>query len=108
MALTAAASGTQTATIGTEHSLSTQTTTGAYVLMVDLGAMAHGDAVELRIYATVLSGGTERLAYSGAFMDVQDEPITFSVPVPGDVNVRAALIQTNGTGRSYPWKMYRM
>lgn len=102
---TTVGSGTQAATIGTEHTLLTDTTNHDYVLVTDLAAMTNGDAVELRIYSIVLSGGTERLAYVRRFVNVQFEPIKYSVPVPADISFRATLTQTAGVGRSFPWKV---
>ena len=106
---TSAASGTQTAVIGTEHTLgSAITTPGDYVLKVDKAAMQSGDALELRIYDTVLSGGVSRVVYKytappGA--QSADDMIAVSVPIPIDVGVTFTLKQTAGTGRSYPWKV---
>ena len=62
-------SGTQTATVTTEHTLDTETTNGVFVLVVDTAAMLSGatpDELELRIYYTCLTSGTERLAYAVA------------------------------------------
>lgn len=104
MALTLAASGTQTATIGTEHTLDTQTVNGIYELEVDANAMVNGDEVELRCYYTVLSGGTERLLFYRCLQHGQTEAIQFSPVIPSDISCRFTLKQTVGTGRAFPWK----
>jgi hypothetical protein len=105
MALGVVAQNTQAATVGTEHTLATDTTGKTYVLVVDLGPLAAGDVVELAIYTKVRSTSTERLAYFATYANVQDEPNKYSVPVPADVSFKATLKQTAGTGRSFDWKL---
>jgi len=107
MALTVVAEGDQVAVIGTEHTLSTQIGAGVHLLVVDTGAMALGDILELRIKTKVRTGGTSRLAYSVSYSQVQGDPNKYSVPVPSDVELVATLKQTAGTGRTFPWKIYR-
>jgi len=104
---TPAGSGTQTATIGTEHTLLTTTTPGDYALKVDKNAMQAGDSLELRIYDTVLSGGVSRVAYKYSSSGAQptDDMIAISVPIPIDIGVTFTLKQTAGTGRAFPWKV---
>ncbi len=99
------ASGTQTATIGTEHSLNTDTTNRVYIFVVDTVNMVNADELELRINTIVLTGGTARLAYIASYSHVQSAPIKFSVPVPADISIEITLKQTAGTGRSYPWAL---
>lgn len=105
MALAVISSGTQSATLDTEHVLDNDTTGKTYVLVVDCGAMVNGDATILRIYTKVLSGGTKRLAYSATYANVQAEPQKYSVPVPANIEIEVTLEQTDGTGRSYPWAL---
>lgn len=102
---TSISSGTQTATISTEHTLATDTTNHSYVLVVDTGAMVNGDILELRLYTIVLASGTERVAYIATYAHAQGDPQKYSVPVPADISCKATLKQTAGTGRSYPWKL---
>lgn len=107
MSLTVTASGTQSATVGTEHTLTTLTGAKTFTLHVDCNAMSHGsgtaDELELRIKANVLSGGTERIVYMATFVGAQDIPIKVSLPVPIPQTATVTLKQTAGTGRSYPW-----
>jgi len=105
MSLATIGSGTQSATISTEHTLVTDTTGKTCVLGVDTGAMVNGDVTILRIYTKMLSGGTERLAYQATFQNVQGVPQKYSVPVPAHYSFKATLQQTAGTGRSYPWEV---
>lgn len=104
---TPAGSGTQTAVIGTEHTLLTTTTPGDYCFKVDKNTMQAGDILELRIYDTVLSGGASRVGYKVSYSGVQsaDDQISISVPIPIDVAMTATLKQTAGTGRAFPWKI---
>lgn len=99
------ASGTQTATISTEHDLATDTSNHTFVLVVDTASMVAGDVLELRLYTKVLSGGTERLAYPAVYSHAQGDPAKYSVPVPANIHLRATLKQTAGTGRAYPWAL---
>lgn len=114
MAVTVAASGTQSATVTTEHTLSTQTGAGVFVLVVDASAMVAGDRLELRIYSTALAAGAEQLAYGppdAVFSGVLEVPMLYSIPVPADStagNCRFTLKQTNGTSRNFPWKVLSM
>ena len=105
MATAQVTSGTQTATINTEHTLTTQATAKTYVLAVDLGAMANGDVVELRLKAKVLTGGTNETVYRATYAHAQSEPHVQSVPVASPHEFIATLKQTAGTGRSFDWSL---
>lgn len=107
MALISPASGTQSATISTEHTLTTKTTTGIYVLRVDVAAMASGDTTVIRIKTKTLSGGTARIEQEVTLSGAQNIAAWVSEPVPVDVEIACTLTQTAGTGRSYPWKLLR-
>lgn len=98
-------SGTQAATISTEHTLATITDISTYVLVVDCNAMAAGDTVKLRAKVKTLSGSTERLAYEETLSDVQASPVFLSVPIPTVHSVKFTLEQTAGTGRSFDWSV---
>jgi hypothetical protein len=113
MAVTADASGTQTATIGTEHTLDDVALAGTYTFHVDTTIMAAGDVLELRIYQIILTGGTRHVAYMSRFVGVQpvDDAIKLSVPISNELtdagSLRFTLKQTLGTGRAYPWKVLK-
>lgn len=99
-------SGSQSATINTEHQLgSTITAAGVYVLVVDTNAMVNGDTLELRIKTKAKSGSTSRLAYYATYVNAQSDLVKYSVPVPCDVEFIATLKQTAGTGRSFDWNI---
>lgn len=105
MALAVVASGTQSATINTEHSLATSTTGKTCVLAVNTANMANGDELELRIKTKVLSGSTAQLAYFASYAHVQGVPNKYSVPVPANQSIEVTLKQVAGTGRSFEWAL---
>lgn len=111
MAVTAYASGTQSATVTTEHFLSSPNVAGTYTLHVDTVNMVAGDVLELRIYQMVLTGGTQRVAYYARYDGAQptDDLIKISVPISNELTdtnaLRFSLKQTYGTSRNFPWKV---
>src|SRR5438128_741080 len=106
MAVTALGSGTQTATVTTEHTLQDVAAAGTYTLHVDTINMVAGDALELRVYQMVLTSGTRRVAYYQAYYGLQptDDVIKISVPISNELTdsgaVRFTLKQTLGTSRN--------
>lgn len=113
MAVTAYASGSQAATVPTEHFLSSPNVAGTFTLHVDTSVMQAGDVLELRVYQMVLTGGTQRVAYYARYVGVQpaDDLIKISVPISNELtdtnSLRFSLNQTKGTSRTYPWKVLR-
>lgn len=113
MAVTAQSTGTQTATIGTEHTLLDVAVAGTFTLHVDCINMAAGDMLELRVYQIVLTGGTRRVAYKSSRVDAQpaDDMIAISVPISNELtdagSLRFTLKQVLGTGRAYDWKVLK-
>jgi hypothetical protein len=111
MAVTAQGSGTQSATVTTEHTLLDVAVAGTFTLHVDAVNMVAGDVTELRIYQIVLTGGTRRVAYYAKFDGVQptDDVIKISVPISNELtdsgSLRFTLKQTLGTSRNFPWKV---
>jgi hypothetical protein len=108
MTVTVNTSGSQTATIGTEHTLATITTAGIYQLYVDIAALVAGDLVELRTYGKARPTDTERLLY-GPFTLGPIVPGQLLIPSPAIISphsCRFSLKQTAGTGRAFPWAVY--
>lgn len=113
MSVTVQGSGTQTAVIGTEHTLLDVAVAGTFVFEVDTATLAAGDVLELRVYKKVLTGGTLRVAYYMRYFDAQptDDVYKISVPVSNDLVEAASLRFTlkqptnGGTGRAFPWKV---
>ena len=99
-------SGSQTATLGTEHTLATVTAAGTYVLAVDAANLANGETLQLRLYGKARTGDTERLVYSSTIANAQTEALRISLALPSPHHLRATLKQTGGTGRVYPWAIY--
>ena len=100
------ASGSQTATINTEHQLVDITSAGTYLLKVDTVNMADGDILALRMY-TKINGGTLRVCYVEWFYDAQDtdDLIKSSIPIPTADECKFTLKQTAGTGRAFVWEV---
>lgn len=108
MTWTASASGTQTATIGTEHTLITDVTNGTYYYQVDVNNMVLGDVLELRIYTICLSGGASSLTWQHTIGPGLPPETNIASPAqPSDQSYKATLKQTAGTGRAFPWKVLR-
>ena len=106
------ASGTQTATIGTDHTLDNVNTPGTFVFQVDLSNMVAGDVVELRIKTITLTTGATTQEEYQVFWGVQDQPSVKSIPIPNDLSdstsIQFTLKQTQGTGRQFPWKTMKL
>lgn len=113
MAVTAQGTGTQAATVTTEHTLLDVAISGTFTLHVDKVNMVAGDVLELRIYQIVLTGGTRRVAYYVRFDGAQptDDLIAISVPISNELtdsgSLRFELNQLRGTARAFPWKVLK-
>jgi positive regulator of sigma E activity len=105
MTVATESSGTQAATITTEHTLATTTTAKTRVLVVDLTNLVAGDTVELRIKSKVLTGGSALLAYFVTYVGPVAAPVVHSIPVPGTYGATFTLKQTTGTGRNYDFEI---
>lgn len=101
-------SGSQTAVIGTEHTLATSTNNGTFYLQVRCNNMVAGDVVELRLYTMTLTGGTLELTWKTTIGPSPPTNIVCPFPAqPSDISIRATLKQTAGTGRVFDWKLLR-
>jgi hypothetical protein len=100
------ASGTQTMTVGVEHTLRTTVAAGTFQLWLDIAAMQAGDTVEVRAKTNILAAGTVRVIYAQTFSGAApaDDAIELSIPLPADQPVTFTIKQTAGTSRSVPWK----
>lgn len=111
MAASQHASGTQTATIGTEHFLGTDpdTTAGVFQFVVELVNMARGDTLEIRVYEKVT--GTGDTARQETMIPVLNEQADGSIRTPSFIMVhgwRFSIKQTTGTGRSFKWSIRKV
>lgn len=109
MSITISASGTASPTVGTEDTLATDSTSGVYVLAIDGAAIQIGDLVEIKVYTTILGGGTARVCWKSVIGPSPPiTPIVLSPPTPSDLGVTVSIKQVQGTARSFPWKLMRM
>ncbi len=113
MSVTAQGTGTQAATINTEHTLLDVAIAGTFTLHVSRRNQAAGDVVELRIYQVLLTGDTREIAYFTREADAAptENMILVSVPISNELtdagSLRFTLKQTKGTGRNWPWKVLK-
>lgn len=107
MTWTVDTSGSQTATISTEHSLATPTTNATYVLSVDAVNLALGDLVELRCYDMV-DGSNYRQMWKATYQHGQINNAKASPPLAVTTQAKFTLKQTAGTGRVFPWSVRRI
>jgi hypothetical protein len=113
MARTVVDSGTKTAD-GSEQTIRDETSAEGkvYDASIDLGLMASGDAVEIRLYAKLLTGGTLRRVYYRKYYDSQDSegvlksPIVYIPAITVVKEWKLTLKQTAGTNRNYDWTIY--
>lgn len=102
-------SGSQTASISTEHDLATITTAGVFQLAVDMANMADGttpDILTIKAYGKARSSDTERLMETWEFIGAQGKPLWRSNPEVSPHYIRYTLTQGQGTGRAFPWAVY--
>lgn len=98
-------SGTQAATLDTEHTLATVAAAKTYILVVDTNAMLNADVLILKAYTKTLTGSTSRVCYQAIFSNIQAEPVKISPMIFAPHEVKFTLEQTDGTGRSYDWSV---
>lgn len=99
------ASGSQSATLDTEHTLDTRSAVGTYQLLVDLSNMVNGDITILRVYVKPRnSAGSALLHQAATYSNKQTTVVVASVPVLC-AYCYFTLEQTDGTGRAYPWSV---
>lgn len=103
------ASGSQTASIGTEHSLGNITTAKTLWLDVDLSNMANGatpDIVQLTIYKKVRSSDTKQVAFQQVYIGAGNYKASVSPPLGSPaIYWEATLKQIQGTGRAFSWSI---
>ncbi len=107
MAISQNTSGTQSATVTTEHVLATITAAGTYQLVVDTSNMVLADVLELRIKVKVLTGSTSAEAFFAAYAQDQGvDVVKYSPPIGAPFEFIATLKQTAGTSRNFDWAIY--
>jgi hypothetical protein len=106
MAVSEHASGTQTATINTEHFLGTdpEATDGAFQFVVNVENLVRGDTLEIRVYEAALS--TDGASLQVAMWPLVNEQADKLFVSPAMLLLhrwRFSIKQTTGTGRSFKW-----
>jgi hypothetical protein len=109
-------SGTQSGThsiVSCESILSDIAAAATFQLVVDKNAMTSTEAIELRCYQIVLTGGTRRVADFAPFIGAPpvDDLIARVGPMGNDLtdagSLRFSLRQYAGTARAFPWKVLK-
>lgn len=106
MSITQESSGSQTATVSTEHTLATITTQKTFVLSVDCANLVAGEYVEIKVKRDARSADTTRALHSRivSWLEASITPIIQMPPVPaGGGEFVCTLKQLNGTSRAFPW-----
>lgn len=98
-------SGTQTATLTTEHRLATVTDPGCYGLQIDVNALVDGETLEIFVYGIVLAAGTERQIDHFLIENATSDKIKYTLFYVSPISIGFAIKQTGGTGRSFPWSV---
>jgi len=106
--VTVSSSGTQTAVIGTEHTLYNPITSRYFTAYIDLTNMTSTDTVEIRVYVIAKTAGSYILYYMSSFSGVQSNPLLYIPSMPSDIGYKLTLKQTAGTGRAFDWKVYEI
>lgn len=110
MAASVNTDGSQTCTVGTEHTLATITAGGTYDLELDFTNAVGGttpDIFEVREYIKVRAGGSEVLKKVYTVVGAQVEIAFNTWPRLIPHHVKYTLKQTQGTGRAVPWAVYQ-
>jgi hypothetical protein len=108
MAIAELYSGSQTATISTEHTLNSptpNTTDGVFQVFVDVANMAAGDVLELRVKEKCRSADTQRQVLMSTLGGAQSDPLWVSPSLILMHGWDVTLKQTAGTGRAFPWSI---
>lgn len=101
-------SGSQAATVTTEHFLGTDpdTTTGVFQFMVDVSVLARGDSLEIRVYEKINdTGDTAQVAKTYYLNNEQSDDLWASEAFIFVIGFRFSIKQQTGTGRTFQWSI---
>jgi hypothetical protein len=101
-------SGSQSATLATEHDLATITDAGIYEANVDSANLVDGETLTIRWYGKARSSDTERLIGCMSFSHGQTDNLKKSLPIVSPHHLRVTLQQDGGTGRAFSWAVYQL
>lgn len=113
MAVTLFAGSTTVSIVGVGVTMTAVNETGVYTWHVDTVNMVAGDDLNLKVFQTVLTSGTARVAYDMTYYGAQPfaDVIKISVPIGNDLTDATSLAfvlnQTFGTSRNYPNKILK-
>jgi hypothetical protein len=101
-------SGSQTCTVGTEHTVTTTiNTAGTYQALFDLSNGVNGDRFELRVKRKVRAADSVVECYYACVEHVQTQKGKISIPIaiPTNGALDMSVKQVAGTGRAVPWSI---
>lgn len=107
MAVTTHASGSQTCSAATEHTLTAapETTAGAFQVFLDLNDLANAEDLEIRIKEEVQnSSATQRIVWYDRVFNAQGEEKVWVSPVLMLLNGWDVSLKSNGTP-VIPWSI---
>jgi hypothetical protein len=108
VAVTQYASGSQTATISTEHVVTAnpETTAGVYQFYVDINALADAsEIVEIRVREKARSGDTQRTVWTATFRGGSGRTLVVTPALMLMHGWDLTIRQTTGTGRAFLWSV---
>lgn len=109
---TVKASGTQSCTLTTEHTLATVTNSGNFCVRCNFVNAVDGstpDRFVVRAYTKCLTGSTEQLEQEQVFEGAQSLKNWCSDPLPSPFSVKYTLTQSTGaSGRSVEWSVMQV
>jgi hypothetical protein len=109
MAISTEASGTQSCTVTTEHTLATITTAGVYVFEANLTNAVNGDAFRVREYIKTLTGDTAECVSDVVYANDQGNmPQVRFPPRESMFSYAVTITQTAGTSRNVPWAIVKI
>lgn len=111
MAISEHATGSQTATISTEHTLNSttpETTDGVFQLFIDTANMVAADVLEIRIKEKCRTGDTIRQVLLSTLAGAQSDPLWVSPSLILMNGWDMTIKQTAGTGRAFPWSIRKI
>lgn len=99
---------TELSLVSGTSTLQSNTTAGIYQVMLDLNAMASGDAFRLRIKEVVQSAGTQRVVQDVTLRGAQGQPVytTPSLLLMNGWDV--TLVKSQGTDRVIPYSIRKV
>lgn len=104
------ATGSQTATLATDHTLTTQTVPAggaAYVLRVNASALTGEEVLTLTLSTKVRTSDSFAVEYRSVWSRSQSEPNKVSpiIVLQENSQLKCELRQEGGTGRAFPWAL---